>query len=38
MNQIFAQYLDEFLVELINNILIYPKNQEEHVKQLKIVL
>ena len=38
MNKIFAQYLDQFTVVFINDILIYSKSREEHEKHLRIAL
>jgi len=38
MNRIFGLFLDEFVVVLIDNILIYSKTQEEHAKHLRLVL
>ena len=37
MNRIF-NYLDQFVVVFIDDILIYSKSEEEHVEHLKIVL
>ncbi|XP_071924803.1 uncharacterized protein [Coffea arabica] len=36
--RIFKKYLDQFVVVFIDDILIYSKTQEEHVKHLGIVL
>ncbi|XP_071928130.1 uncharacterized protein [Coffea arabica] len=36
--RIFKKYLDQFVVVFIDDILIYSKTQEEHVKHLEIVL
>nr|KYP60027.1 Transposon Ty3-G Gag-Pol polyprotein [Cajanus cajan] len=38
MNRIFWQFLDNFLVVFIDDILIYSKNPEEHGKHLRLVL
>jgi hypothetical protein len=38
MKKVFMEYLDKFVVVLIGDILILPKNEEEHDKHLRIVL
>jgi hypothetical protein len=38
MNKVFMEYLDKFMVVFIDNILIFPKNEEEHDKHLRLVL
>ncbi|GJS33391.1 putative reverse transcriptase domain-containing protein [Tanacetum coccineum] len=38
MNRICRTYLDKFLIVFVNDILIYSKTQEEHVKHLRLVL
>jgi len=38
MNSIFHEKLNEFIIICIDNILVYFKSMEEHVKHLKFVL
>jgi hypothetical protein len=38
INKVFMEYLDKFVVVLINDILIFSKNEEEHDKYLRMVL
>ncbi|GJU45832.1 putative reverse transcriptase domain-containing protein [Tanacetum coccineum] len=38
MNRGYRQYLDKFVIVFIDDILIYYKTQEEHVKNLRLVL
>ena len=38
MNRIFRDYLDQFVVVFIDDILIYSKTEAEHVEHLRIVL
>ena len=38
MNRVFKPYLDQFVVVVIDNILVYSKNKEEHKKHLSVVL
>lgn len=38
MNKIFHPYLDQFVVVVINDILVYYKSDEEHAGHLRIVL
>ncbi|XP_071906001.1 uncharacterized protein [Coffea arabica] len=38
MQRVFKKYLDQFVVVFIDDILIYSKTREEHVKHLEIVM
>ena len=38
MNMVFSSYLDQFVVVLIDDILVYSKNEEEQSEHLRIVL
>ena len=38
MNDIFREYLDEFVIVYLDDILIYSKTKEEHLKHLWLVL
>ena len=38
MNSIFMEYLDQFVVIYLDNILIYSNNEEEHAEHLRLVL
>ncbi|KAH0781706.1 hypothetical protein KY290_001304 [Solanum tuberosum] len=38
MNRVFKPYLDMFVIVLIDDILIYSRNDEDHVSHLKVVL
>ena len=38
MNDIFREYLDEFVIVYLDDILIYSKTKEEHLKHLCLVL
>ncbi|KAL0291142.1 UNVERIFIED_CONTAM: Transposon Tf2-12 polyprotein [Sesamum calycinum] len=38
MNRTFQEYLDQFIIVFIDDILVYSKNREEHEQHLRIVL
>jgi hypothetical protein len=38
MNKVFMEYLDKFIVVFIDDILIFPKMEEEYEKHLRLVL
>jgi hypothetical protein len=38
MNKVFMEYLDKFVVVFIDDILIFPKNDEEHDEHLCLIL
>ncbi|KAL0286703.1 UNVERIFIED_CONTAM: RNA-directed DNA polymerase [Sesamum calycinum] len=38
MNRTFQEYLDEFVIVFIDDILVYSKNREEHEQHFRIVL
>jgi hypothetical protein len=38
MNKVFMEYLDKFIVVFIDDILIYSKNEEEHIEHLHMIL
>ena len=38
MNDVLRSFLDEFVIVYLDNILIFSKSREEHVKQVRKVL
>ena len=38
MNRVFQNYLDLCVIVFINNILVYSKNEEDHMGHLRVVL
>jgi hypothetical protein len=38
MNKVFMEYLDKFAVVFIDDILVYPRSEEEHEGHLRLVL
>ena len=38
MNKVFMEFLDNFVVVFIDDILVYSKNEEEHKEHLRLVL
>jgi hypothetical protein len=38
MNKVFMEYLNKSVIVFINDILIFPKIEEEHEKHLRLVL
>ena len=38
MNRVFKEYLDKFVIVIIDDILIYSKTEEEHTEHLRIAL
>ena len=38
MKNVLCPYLENFVIIFINDILIYSKNEEEHLENLEIVL
>ena len=38
MNRVFLSYLDSFVIVFIDNILVYSKNDGDHMDHLRVVL
>lgn len=38
MNNILSKYLNKFVLDFINNILMYPKTEEEHEEHPMLIL
>jgi hypothetical protein len=38
MNQVFMEYPDKSIVVFIDDILVYSKNEEEHIEHLHMIL
>ena len=38
MNRVFWNYLDSFVIVFIDNILVYSKNDGDHMDHLRVVL
>jgi hypothetical protein len=38
MNKVFMEYLDRFVMEFIDDILVYSRSEEEHEEHLHLVL
>jgi hypothetical protein len=38
MNKVFMEYLDNFVMVFIDDILVYSTNEEEHEEHLRLVL
>jgi hypothetical protein len=38
INNVLREYLDIFVVAYLDNILVFSRNKEEHVKHIKLVL
>ena len=38
MNRVFQHYLDSFVIVFIYDILVYSKNEDDHMDHLRVVL
>ena len=38
MNRVFREFLDQFVIVFIDDILIYSRTEEDHAEHLRIVL
>ena len=38
MNWLFKNYLDSFIIMFIDDILVYSKNEDDHMGHLRVVL
>ena len=38
MNSVFSKYLDKLVLEFLDEIIVYSKNEEDHEEHLKMVL
>jgi Reverse transcriptase (RNA-dependent DNA polymerase) len=38
INNIFRKYLDDFMIAYLNDILIYSKTKEKHIKHVTVIL
>ena len=38
MNSFFSRYLDKFVIVFLDDILIYSKNEKEHIEHLRLIL
>jgi hypothetical protein len=38
MNKVFMEYLDKFIMVFIDDILVYSKNEEEHMEHLHLIM
>ena len=38
MHRVFQPYIDQFIVDFVDDILIYSKSEEKHENHLRIVL
>ena len=38
MNQVFEDYMDKFIIDFIDDILVYFRNKEDYTEHLRLVL